>query len=239
MSELIRLNKYLAHTTGISRREADEYISRGRVLINGTPAILGATIDPASVKISIDGNAVSTAVKNYTYLLLNKPVGYICSRRQQADTPTIYALLPPQYHDLKVAGRLDKDSCGLLLLTDDGDTIFHLTHPKFHKQKTYLVSLNASLSEEDQQAIQKGVQLEDGVSKFVIELTKSDTENQPPNTYSALLSEGRNRQIRRTFKALDYQVIALKRTDLGPYHIDDLQPGQFKEVPFFKKDFKS
>ena len=114
MADPVRLNKHLAHTLGMSRREADTCIEQGRVFVNGKLASLGNIVQPSSDTITLDNEPITTAVKTYTYLLMNKPVGYICSRRQQGDTPTIYKLLPPEFHQLKVAGRLDKDSCGLL-----------------------------------------------------------------------------------------------------------------------------
>ncbi len=133
--------------------------------------------------------------------------------------------MPRHYHHLKVAGRLDRDSCGLVLLTDDGDTIFQLTHPKFGKQKTYHVGLNKPLKLEDKQHIEKGVKLEDGTSKFAIStLLKSDAATKPklPNLYKITMYEGRNRQIRRTFKHLGYSVTHLERTKFSTYSLAQL-----------------
>lgn len=227
MPEQVRLNKYLAHSTGISRREADQRIEQGRVRVNGKIATLGNIIDPARDKVSVDQDTVSKTAKRYTYLLLNKPVGYICSRKQQGTTPTIYTLIPRQYHHLKVAGRLDKDSCGLVLLTDDGDMIFKLTHPKFAKQKVYIVGLNKPLTLEDHKKIESGVELEDGASKFSV--TKfSDTKR--PNMYKVVMSEGRNRQIRRTFGSLRYMVTHLERQSFGPYRLSDLNRKPYLQI---------
>jgi 23S rRNA pseudouridine2605 synthase len=238
MGELIRLNKYLAHTLGMSRREADNAIEAGRAIVNGKPAILGTVVQPGRDSIQLSGEKIRDVKKRYTYLLLNKPVGYVCSRKQQGDNPTIYDLLPRQYRILKVAGRLDKDSCGLLLLTDDGDTIFKLTHPKFAKKKVYHVGLNKPLTSEDEARIEKGVKLEDGVSSFQISdlssLRKQGSLKPPiqakndklPNTYKITMHEGRNRQIRRTFKALGYTVTHLQRTQVGPLKLNDLAPGK-------------
>lgn len=214
----VRLNKYLAHTFGLSRREADERIKQGRVLINGSIASLGNVIDPSRDKVSFDNQVIASAPKRYTYLLMNKPVGYICSRKQQGDTPTIYSLLPRQYHHLKVAGRLDKDSCGLLLLTDDGDTIFKLTHPKFGKEKVYNIAINKPLSAADIKKINGGIKLEDGTSNMSVHSHKSLL----PNSYSVRMSEGRNRQIRRTLKALGYTVTHLERISFGEYSLSRL-----------------
>lgn len=225
--EPVRLNKYLAHTFGISRREADTRIEQGRVLLNGKSANLGNVIHPGRDVISMDDSTVNHVQKRYTYVLLNKPTGYICSRKQQGDTPTIYALLPREYQNLKVAGRLDKDSQGLLLITDDGDTIFKLTHPKFGKQKTYEVGLNKPLTPEDLETINKGVQLEDGISDLkVVKLSST----KKPNMYKVIMHEGRNRQIRRTFGGLRYMVTHLERIEFGNYSITQLKDNRYLQI---------
>lgn len=204
----------------MSRREADNAIDSGKVLVNEKPAILGTVVQPGRDSIRLSGETITDRPKRYTYLLMNKPVGYVCSRKKQGNTPTVYDLLPRQYHALKVAGRLDKDSCGLLLLTDDGDTIFKLTHPKFAKQKVYIVGLNKPLKEEDRQKIERGVDLEDGASKFTIDTISG--KQKIPNLYKITMSEGRNRQIRRTFGSLRYMVTHLERQSFGNYKLDQL-----------------
>lgn len=228
MSGLVRLNKHLAHTLGMSRREADAAIEAGRVLVNNKAASLGTIIQPDRDSIQISGEQVSTAPKRYTYLLMNKPVGYVCSRKKQGDNPTIYDLLPRQYHRLKVAGRLDKDSCGLLLLTDDGDTIFKLTHPKFAKKKIYNVALNKPLREADWKKIEQGIELEDGVSTFTTESING--KQKIPNLYKVTMSEGRNRQIRRTFKALSYTVTHLERVQLSTHQLNTLGNQKYLQI---------
>lgn len=223
MAEPTRLNKYLAHTTGISRRQADEHISAGIVLVNGVVARLGAIIQPGRDVITVRDENITHTKKRYTYVVFNKPIGYVCSRRKQGEAPTIYDLLPREFRNLKVAGRLDKDSCGLVLLTDDGDTIFKLTHPKFAKQKVYIVGLNKPLKTVDKKMIHDGVELDDGNSSLQISnITRRTTGAAKPNTYRVTMYEGRNRQIRRTFKALGYTVTHLERIKLGPYTLQDL-----------------
>lgn len=213
-----RLNKYLAFQLGISRREADELIEQGRVALSGETAKLGAQITPP-VEVLVDGQPVSESQK-HAYLLLNKPVGYVCSRRQQGDNPTIYSLLPEEYHHLKTVGRLDKDSSGLILLTNDGDFAYQMTHPQFHKVKIYEVQLDHPLEPLHQQMISDyGVMLEDGKSQFLVEKQESG--------YKITMHEGRNRQIRRTFTALGYTVERLHRTTFGNYSLGDIKPGQF------------
>lgn len=218
-----RLNKYLALQLGISRREADQLIEKGNVSINGQPAILGARIQ-ATDQLSVNRSRITASVA-LIYLALNKPIGYVCSRRRQGDTPTIYELLPKKYHPLKPVGRLDKDSSGLLLLSNDGDFAFRMTHPKFRKTKVYKVRLDRGLEPLHQQMISDfGVALEDGPSK--LQLTCLD-ENQR-REWQVTMSEGRNRQIRRTFAALGYKATKLHRTHFGQYTLGSLSRGEFQ-----------
>lgn len=221
-TETSRLNKYLALQLGISRREADEYIAKGKVQINGQRAQLGAQITPSD-KIIVNGKPLSTTAQ-LQYLLFHKPAGYVCSRKAQGDNPTIYAILPKQYHALKPVGRLDRDSSGLILLTNDGDFAFQMTHPSFHKIKEYEVTLDHDLEPLHQQMISDyGITLEDGTSK--LGLTKLDEIRR--DGWQVTMSEGRNRQIRRTFAALGYTVTALHRTHFGPYTLGSIAAGEF------------
>jgi 16S rRNA U516 pseudouridylate synthase RsuA-like enzyme len=133
----IRLNKFLAERLGVSRREADELIASGKIRVDSEIAKIGTKIDNKSKVLCNDKLVPFDA--SYTYLAFHKPIGYVCSRRAQGDTPTIYKLLPQKYHELTTVGRLDKDSSGLILLTNDGDFAFQMTHPKFRKTKIYEV----------------------------------------------------------------------------------------------------
>ncbi len=241
---LVRLNKFLAEQLGISRRQADDLISAGKISVNGQPAVLGQrvnlpdsgpseskserilskTIDKID-KVCYNGIMVSEIVA-YIYLGMNKPAGYVCSRRRQGNTPTIYELLPPQYQNLKTVGRLDKDSSGLILLTNDGTFAFQMTHPGFRKTKLYEVRLDKPLQPLHQQEITDfGIEIGDGISKMGLEKLSEDRKN-----WLVVLHEGRNRQIRRTFAALGYEVVKLHRTQFGPYRLSGLKPGEFTEV---------
>ncbi|MES2630977.1 MAG: pseudouridine synthase [Patescibacteria group bacterium] len=222
MSE--RLNKYLAFQLGVSRREADNSIAAGHVKVNGTPAVLGGRFEEAD-EITFKGKPLTKRIA-YTYVTLNKPIGYVSSRRQQGDNQTLYSLLPEKYHNLKPVGRLDKDSSGLLLLTDDGDFAYNMTHPKFYKVKTYEVSLSEPLQPLHQQMISDfGIQLEDGPSKLSLE-----KRNDSSKDWLVTMHEGRNRQIRRTFSSLGYTVSELHRISFGDYKIGELKPGEFLEI---------
>lgn len=217
-----RLNKFLALHTGISRREADELIMAKRVKINHQLATIGARVTKTD-KVYLDNKPISPK-PSPTYIMLNKPVGYVCSRRRQGDTPTIYELLPEKLRQLKPVGRLDKDSSGIILLTDDGDFAHRMTHPKFQKSKTYIVTLDKPLEPLHQQMITDfGVMLEDGKSQFIVIATDAPT-------YEITMSEGRNRQIRRTFSALGYTVVKLHRTIFGIYNLDNLKSGKYSAI---------
>ncbi|MGK2896782.1 MAG: pseudouridine synthase [Candidatus Saccharimonadales bacterium] len=223
--EDFRLNKHLALVLGISRREADIFIEQGRVKVNSHVAVLGEHFR-TSDQIEVNGKPLDEKPE-FQYLLLNKPVGYVSSRRQQGNNQTLYSLLPKEYHHLKPVGRLDKDSSGLILLSNDGDFTLRMTHPSYHKMKVYNILLDRDLEPMHQQMINDyGVQLEDGVSKLMLErLSDSDRLH-----WRIIMHEGRNRQIRRTFSALGYTIIKLHRTHFGNYSLDDIKPGKCKLV---------
>ena len=222
----IRLNKFLAERLGLSRREADDVIARGAVSVNGERAILGARVDKND-KVCYNEKIVPFQA-DFTYIAFNKPIGYVCSRRAQGETPTIYSLLPEEFQKLKTVGRLDKDSSGLILLTNDGDFAFSMTHPKFYKEKVYEVELDRDLTPLHQQEISDyGVMLEDGVSKFTVVRDENFAERR---NFKVILAEGRNRQIRRTFAALGYRVTKLHRIQFGKYQLSGLEPGKWVEI---------
>lgn len=221
---MLRLNKFLATNLGVSRREADNLISAGKVLVNKKPAEIGARVEDDD-EVVVDGRVISSV--SLIYLALNKPAGYVCSRKRQGDTPTMYELLPEKYQSLKSVGRLDKDSSGLILLTNDGDFAFQMTHPKFVKTKIYEARIDRALEPLHQQMIADfGVQLPDGRSQLGLEKLDDDR-----TFWRITMSEGRNRQIRRTFEALGYKVTALHRTNFGRYELSGLESGKYIEIP--------
>ncbi len=218
---MTRLNKHIARILGISRREADNLIDDGKVTVDGEVAKLGQQPDTDAL-ITVDGKEIDKS-SEAQYIALNKPIDYVCSRKQQGDSPTIYSLLPPELQQLKTVGRLDRDSSGIILLTNDGDFAHTMTHPSFSKVKIYEVELNKPLQPLHQQMISDhGVDLDDGNSKFMIE--KLD------KGYRITMKEGRNRQIRRTFESLGYTVTKLHRIQFGNYLLDDLAPKQWREI---------
>jgi len=222
---LLRLNKHLALHLGVSRREADNLIDQRKVTINGQPATLGARFCEGD-KIIVNGKELIAKVE-YQYIALNKPLGYVCSRKQQGDSPTIYELLPESLHNLKPVGRLDRDTSGIILLTNDGNFAYQMTHPSFYKVKVYNVRLEENLAPLHQQMISDyGVKLEDGPSKLQLE-RMNDTDRK---SWIVTMHEGRNRQIRRTFGSLGYTVNKLHRTNFGNYALGDIQSGKFEVV---------
>ena len=226
MTNEIRLNKFLAERLGISRREADDAIAAGKVTVDAKKAELGARIDiDKNPNVCYNGKMVSLQA-GYLYVALNKPRGVVCSKKSQDGGKTVYDLLPNKYRELKTVGRLDKDSSGLILLTNDGDFAFRMTHPKFVKTKIYEVKLERALEPLHQQMIADfGVQIGDGISKLGLERL-DDTRK----LWRVIMHEGRNRQIRRTFGALGYTVVELKRLSCGSYMLDGLREGECVEV---------
>ncbi len=219
----MRINKYIAQATRFSRRGADAAIEEGRVLVNGQPPKPGADITDSD-EVTIDGHPVISEVKTQT-VMLNKPAGYVCSREGQGSL-TVYDLLPSEYHNLNSVGRLDKDSSGLLILTNDGELAQELTHPNHQKTKVYELTLDHDLTPEARDKIAiSGVQLRDGMSKFELE-----PRGDKATRWLATLREGRNRQIRRTFMAVDYDVINLNRIGFGDYQLGDLSLGKHRQV---------
>lgn len=218
-----RLNKYIATNFGISRREADILIQQEKVKINGKVAGLGQRVEDGDT-VTIEGRNVTP--KELMYIALNKPVGYVCSKKRQGSTPTIYELLPKELQELKSVGRLDKDSSGLILLTNDGDFAFQMTHPRFYKTKKYTVAIDRELAPLHQQMIADfGINLPDGLSKMGLERLNDDRKH-----WDVTLHEGRNRQIRRTFEALGYKVEALHRYKFDNYELAGLKEGAWEKV---------
>ncbi len=221
----MRINKFVALATGMSRRAADKAIVEQRVKINGRLAKLGDQVTDND-EVSLDGSKLS-APSSKLLVMLNKPAGYVCSRDGQG-SKTIYDLLPRDLHYLKPIGRLDKDSSGLLLLTDDGKLAHELTHPSFNKEKVYEIELDRPLSDVDKAKIDQGIVLDDGLSKLSI--SPSSKLQAQSSSCTVHMSEGRNRQIRRTFNALGYKVTKLHRIQFGSYKLGRFSLGEYSKL---------
>lgn len=223
----MRLNRYIATYAGHSRRKADELIENGEVSVNRKLAHVGMEVSQDDIVI-ISGKRLIPVKRPDMTIELHKPVGYVCSKDGQG-SPTVYDLLPNGMHHLKVAGRLDKDTSGLVILTSDGKLLQELTHPSFNKLKKYIVLLNKSLQKNDIKHLSIGVDIGDSrLSKLKVQALESPRGQFAK--YEVVIGEGRNRQIRRTFEALGYHIVGLHRTDLGPYQLGRIKPGAFTEV---------
>ncbi len=209
----------------MGRRAADQAIAAGRVQVNGNTAIVGQEVNPPD-QVRLDEQPITTEGQTSTTILLNKPVGYVVSRNGQGSR-TIYELLPKEYQQLKPVGRLDKNSSGLLLLTNDGQLTYELTHPSRQKEKVYEVTLDKPLTPLHHQMVTDyGVLLDDGPSKFQLKRSHDSDGSQ----WQITMYEGRNRQIRRTFSALGYTVSTLHRIQFGSYLLGDVASGDFTSV---------
>ena len=217
----MRINQYIATASGMSRRAADRAITAGQVYVNDQIATVGQLVEKTDI-IKLDGIELALP-KQTTTIIMNKPTGYVCSRDGQG-SKTIYDLLPSEFHNLKSVGRLDKDSSGLLLITDDGQLANRLTHPSFAKQKVYNTLIDHPLEENDRQKIERGITLDDGLSSLKLRKLQDD------KTWEVTMSEGRNRQIRRTFAKLGYDVLKLKRLAFGEYTLNDLADGNYRII---------
>ena len=222
----MRINKYIAVASDLSRRTVDDLIAHGQVTVNGKQPSAGQDVTDDD-KITLKGELIEKASNQATItIMLNKPIGYVCSRDGQG-SKTVYDLILNQYKNLKLVGRLDKESSGLLLLTNDGKLAHELTHPSFQKKKIYQVSLHKDLTPlHHQMIVNIGINLYDGPSKFSLQKMHESSARD----WLVTMSEGRNRQIRRTFSALDYTVKKLHRIQFGEYSLADLKNGQLKLI---------
>lgn len=225
-----RIQKVLANQGICSRREAERLIAAGKVKVNGHPVGLGDKMDPDYDKVSIDGKNVRIVRKRqYTYIMLHKPRGYLTTRSDDRGRKTVMDLVSDVPAMLRPVGRLDKDSEGLLLMTDDGAFINLLTHPSGGVGKLYRVTVNPRATEEQVVQMASGVVLDDGVrtQPCVIHVV---TDEPGRTVLEITLHEGRNRQIRRMCSAVGLQVVRLKRSAEGPVKLGMLQPGEYREL---------
>ncbi len=221
-----RLHKLLAHAGVGSRRQCEELIAAGRVSVDGhTVRELGAKAAPDQ-RICVDGQPVHA--ERAVYWLVNKPRGYLCTNRDPAGRPLAIDLVPKVSQRVYTVGRLDESSEGLLLLTNDGDLAFRLMHPRFGVEKTYLVLVAGRPTKEDEEQLLKGVWLSDGRARA---RRVQRLKNQGESTWMRIvLSEGKNREIRRLLARLGHKVLRLKRVALGPVQLDRLPSGKARKL---------
>ncbi len=222
-----RLNKLLAHAGVGSRRHVEELIAAGRVTVDGRPVReLGTKVDPQAQRVTVDGQPVK--LERPVYWVVNKPRGYLCTNEDPAGRPRAVDLVPHVEQRVYTVGRLDEDSEGLLLLTNDGDLAHRLMHPRFGVEKTYLVQVAGHPSRDDVQQLLQGVWLSDGhVRARRVKVMKSQGDS---TWLQVVLSEGKNREIRRMLARLNHKVLRLRRVAIGPVQLDKLAKGKARKL---------
>lgn len=224
MSE--RLQKHMAKAGLGSRRHCESLIRAGRVTVNGTPAELGMSVDPSRDQVVFDGKVVS-GVERLVHLALNKPIGVLSSRKSQGGLPTVLDLVdvPERVYPI---GRLDADSQGLVLLTNDGELTYRLTHPKFECEKEYLVLLDRLPTESDMRAWRGGLHVP-GIGGTSPADVRPDLKNAKP-WIRVIMHEGKNREIRRIAELLGYRVKRLIRIRIAGLRLGDLKEGDWRPL---------
>ncbi|MEG6611792.1 pseudouridine synthase [Pseudoclostridium thermosuccinogenes] len=221
----MRLQKYIAECGVASRRKSEELIKQGRVKVNGiTVSEMGVKVSDEDV-VEVDGRRISLEQKK-VYIMLNKPVGYISSVRDQFSRNTVVDLIKGVKERIYPVGRLDYDTSGLLLLTNDGDFAFRLTHPKHEMKKTYIAEMEGVPDSNDIESFQNGLRIEDYVTSpaelTVLEKRKSSS------IVKVVIHEGKNRQVRKMCDAIGHPVISLKRIAIGDLYLKNLPEGQWR-----------
>lgn len=222
-----RLQKYLANNGIAARRKCEEYILDGRVKVNGKIVTeLGTKINPEKDIIEFDGNAVEK-VEKHVYILLNKPIGYVTTVKDQFDRPTVLDLVNVKEKVLPV-GRLDMYTSGALLLTNDGDFINKITHPKNEVEKTYTATVKGIVNQEDVQRLENGVEIDDYISgKAKVKILKTDEEKKLSRV-QITIHEGKNREVRKMCEAIGKKVLALHRRKIENLDVKKLKIGQWR-----------
>lgn len=223
----MRINKFLADKGVASRRHADEIIQAGRVTINGVTAILGANVEEDDV-VALDGQILSSAEKKCEYYIMNKPKGVVCTVSDDRGRKTVMDFLPEGVGRVFPVGRLDYETEGLLILTNDGDLAFRLTHPTTEIPKTYMARIEGTLTEKDLNPIRSGIELDGVLTKkckaHIVETNKAYTK------VHITITEGRNRQVRRMFEAIGRNVEFLRRVSIGQLKLTGLDRGETRPL---------
>ena len=223
----MRINKFLADKGIASRRHADEIIAAGRVTINGVVATLGANVDEGD-EVALDGILLETTEKKMEYYLMNKPKGVVCTVSDDRGRKTVIDLLPEGVGRVFPVGRLDYETEGLLILTNDGDLAYRLTHPMTEIPKTYMAKIEGTLTEKDLNPIRSGIELDGVMTKkckaHIVETNKAYTK------VHITITEGKNRQVRRMFEAIGRNVELLRRVSIGQLKLTGLDRGKTRPL---------
>lgn len=224
---VVRLNRYLAECGVSSRRNADKLIEDGLVKVNGKVAELGLEINENKDNVEYGGKKIKREL-GFEYYIMNKPKGCVCTVKDDKNRKTVMDFLPETNLRLFPVGRLDYDTEGLLLFTNDGDLAFRLTHPKNEIPKTYSAKIKGEISQEELTTLRKGVLIEgkktNRASVYILERVNGFTK------ISVTISEGRNRQVRKMFEAIEKEVTFLKRTKVGDLTVSGLKRGEVRKL---------
>lgn len=227
-TRLLRLNRLLAEAGLTSRRKADQWIQAGRVAVNGrTVSEPGLRVYWPRDRVTVDGREVRLPDR-FLYLMLNKPFGVVCSLHDPQGRPVVRDLLEGVQARVYPVGRLDFDSLGLLLLTNDGEWAYRLTHPRYRVPRTYKVTVSGRVSREVLEGLQRGIRLEDGVQCRAGAALIGGSRHQ--TILRLTLTQGLRRQVRRMLEAVGFPVIHLIRTGFGPLTLGELKVGAYRHL---------
>lgn len=227
-----RLQKFLANQGICSRRKAEQYILEGKVKVNGKVVTeLGTKINTEIDKIEFNEKLISSSVEK-VYILLNKPIGYVTTVKDQFNRPTVMELLKERGNQIKTSvvpvGRLDMYTSGALILSNDGDFIYQVTHPKHEINKTYQVTVKGKITDDDVKKLQNGVDIGGYITKPAqVKIMKIDEEKNI-SRIEITIHEGKNRQVRRMCESIERKVLALHRSKIGNINVKDLKLGNFR-----------
>lgn len=226
-AESLRLQAYLARAGVASRRASEELIRAGRVRVNGRLAELGMSVTPRGDRVEVDGREVRP--QRLEWIALHKPTGYVTTRDDPQGRKTVYDLLPRQYHHLFHVGRLDRDSSGLLLLTNDGEAANRLLHPRYGTTKEYIADVRGEPSIAELRRLVEGVPLDDGMGHAETVEVRGEAKDGVTRLL-LVMQEGRNREVRRMLEAIGYPVKRLSRRRFGPVKLGRLPPGRWRAL---------
>lgn len=225
--EEVRLQKYLANCGIASRRKAEELITSGKISVNGKVITeLGTKIDSSTDKVLYNGKEIKEESK-HVYILLNKPIGYVTTAKDQFDRDSVMDLVKVKERIVPV-GRLDMYTSGALILTNDGDFVYQVTHPKHEIEKTYTVTIKGIVTNEEVEKLRKGVKIDDYITKEAkVKILKTDEEKNQ-SRLEITIHEGKNRQVRKMCEAIGHKVLALHRSKIAGIGVKDLSLGKWR-----------
>ena len=225
--EEVRLQKYLANCGIASRRKAEELITSGKISVNGEViAELGTKINPSKDKVVYNGKEVKVE-EEHVYILLNKPIGYVTTAKDQFGRDSVMDLVKVKERVVPV-GRLDMYTSGVLILTNDGDFVYQVTHPKHEIEKTYTVTIKGIVTDKEVERLRKGIRIDDYITKEAkVKILKTD-EEKSQSRLEITIHEGKNRQVRKMCEAIGHKVLALHRSKIAGIGVKDLSLGKWR-----------